>query len=429
MGTRKSIGGKLRNPNSSKEPIHEPFYQIISPSRKYTCFALMSSSFYTVQLWGNLLLVEFFLLVIFLVSIFKGVLGKIIVNLKPYVSLLILAAASAFISDLINASSSKESIKGFSLIFFTAVNLCAVSILTKFDKDCLQFSLLGFAFGGIVDFFIQPSTYARSEIWKFGIGFPITLVIFVLLSFPRLRKKKLLAIFLISIVSFVSLFLGARSLGLFSFISLFLISKNFVSGVSKRSQYIKPIILIVTSIFIFSALYTNLASSGFLGGKAQSKYIDQTSGRGNIILNSRSELLIAGRAIAESPILGFGSYAKMPTQLEFEILNFLSRNQFDYKLAPIYRTYGDRIPVHSMFLQWWLWFGILGICFPSSLLVLYFKSVRHSDNEALVYFLAVTGIWNVLFSPYGESYRLLVPLTVVLLLASKPMVPISKRSL
>lgn len=419
----------MKNSNSSKEPIHEPFFQIISPARKYICFALMTSSFYTVQLWGNLLLVEFFLLGIFLVSIFNGVLGKVLVNLKPYVALLIIAAASELVTDLINASTSRESIKGFSLIFFTLVNLCAVSILTKFDKDCIRFSLMGYAFGGIVDFFIQPSTYARNEIWKFGIGFQTTLIIFVLLSFPRMRKNKLFAIFLIPIVSGVSLFLGARSLGLFTFISLFLISRDVKIGVPRSSKYLKPMILIVTSIFIFSAIYTNLASSGFLGGKAQSKFIDQTSGRGNIILNSRSELLIAGRAIAESPILGFGSYAKMPTQLEFEILNFLSRNQINYDLAPLYRTYGDRIPVHSMFLQWWLWFGILGICFPFSLLVLYFKSVRHPDNEALVYFLAVTGIWNVLFSPYGESYRLLVPVTVVLLLASKPRMPISRRSL
>ena len=414
------FGGALTSPESPRNQIQESLAQIANPGRKYMIFLLMFSSFYTVQVLGSLLLVELILLGIVLIKVFNGALGKVTSNLKPYVALLAITVASALVADLINSSPRNESLKGLSLILFTAINLCAVSILTRFDKSCLRIALLGFALSGIAGFFIQPSTYARSEIWKFGIGFPITLALFVVVSFPRIRKFKLVSLFLILLISGVSLYFGARSLALFTFISVFFMVKEGKPDESRKLPILQALLLLAISMSIFSVIYTNLASDGSLGVKAQSKFIAQTSTGGNLIVNSRSELLFAGRAIANSPILGFGSYAKMSPELKIEILNFLSKNQINYDLAPLNRNYGERIPVHSMILQWWLWFGILGICFPISLLFLYFKSVRQSDNDALSYFLAVSGIWNVLFSPYGESYRLLVPLTIVQLIASQP---------
>ena len=383
-------------------------------------FILMSSSFFTVKIVGNLLLVELILLGIVLIEISKGALSKVTVNLKTYIALLAISVASQLGADLINAIPRSESLKGLSLILFTLINLCAVSILTRFDKSCIKIAILGFAFGGVLGFFIQPSTYARSEIWKFGIGFPITLAMFVVLSYPKVMKYKLLSILFVLAISGVSLLFGARSLALLTFMSIFFIFKKGTLSKSRKLPVFQALLLIVISTTIFSAIYANLASDGSLGVKAQSKLIAQTSKGGNIILNSRSELLFAGRAIAESPILGFGSYAKMSPQLRIEILDFLNKNQIYYELGPLTRNYGDRIPVHSMILQWWLWFGILGICFPISLFLLCFKSIRNSDIDILNYFLAVNGIWNVLFSPYGEAYRLLVPLTILLLLSTQP---------
>ena len=109
----------------------------------------------------------------------------------------------------------------------------------------------------------------------------------------------------------------------------------------------------------------------------------------------------------------------MTPELQSKIINFLSTNEISFDMAPLIRNYGDRIPVHSMILQWWLFFGILGVCFPLYLLIFYLKSFKFSKYDPLCYYLALSGIWNVLFSPYGEAYRLLVPLTLVHLLATQ----------
>ena len=143
----------------------------------------------------------------------------------------------------------------------------------------------------------------------------------------------------------------------------------------------------------------------------------QTSSGGNIIINSRSELIFAARGIADSPILGHGSYAEMSPELRIKILNFLEKAGIHYDMAPLNRIYGDRIPVHSMLLQWWLWFGAVGMLFPLRLGFLYIKSLRIRNREPVFYYLALSGMWNVLFSPYGETYRILIPLTIVMLLS------------
>lgn len=394
---------------SSKQKSHTTRYIFI--------FIIMFLSFYSINLVGRFLLIEFLLLLVFLFHFFKGKIATTTKRLKPFVGLLIIAIIGQLIGDVISGTELKSMLKGFSLILFTLINLYGVSFLTKFRPLETKVALLGYSLGGLAGFFLQPTTYARSEIWKFGIGYPITLTVLLLISFPLSGGFRFLPVISLFLLSVVSLSLGARSLALLVLLTLFFSNYKKSKGDFKNSRIVRTLIIISIVTFAFSSLYSRLAVNGSLGIKAQSKYLAQTSAGGNLVINSRSELIFAASGIADSPLFGQGSYAKMNSELSLKTLNLLDSAGIHFDLAPLIRTYGDRIPVHSMLLQWWLWFGALGMLFPLRLSFLYFKSLSVRNREPVFYYLALSGLWNVLLSPYGESFRILIPLTIVTLLS------------
>ena len=380
-------------------------------------FIMMFFSFYSINFFGRFLLVELLLFIVFLFHSVEGKIAPTTKRLKPLVGLLMLALIGQIFVDMISGTLPISMLKGFSLILFTLTNLYGVSLLTKFRPMEIRVALLGYSLGGLAGFFLQPTTYARSEIWKFGIGYPITLTVLVLISLPLFGRFRFLPLVSLALLSAVSLILGARSLALFTLLPLFFLKYNKSTRIVNNARIFPALLIISIVIFAFSSVYSNLAENGSLGVKAQSKYLAQTSSGGNIVINSRSELIFAARGIADSPILGHGSYAEMSPELRIKILNFLEKAGIHYDMAPLNRIYGDRIPVHSMLLQWWLWFGAVGMLFPLRLGFLYIKSLRFRNREPDFYYLALSGMWNVLFSPYGETYRILIPLTIVMLLS------------
>lgn len=382
-------------------------------STRIQIFLTLFATFYSLHLFGNFFVSELIFISIFMRGLFKGELTSAAKLVQPFVGILVLAIFGEILVDLWHGSSVISSLKGFSLILFTLINLFALIILTKFDPVNIHIAIFGFAASGLASFFIQPGTYARSEIWKFGIGYPLILMVFCLLSLRKIRLKKFVIVSLIIFLSVLSLFLGARSLALVTFLTVFFVRNEVNVKKGKFSYSVIVILLLLGAVGLFSNAYSSLAKNGTLGDKAQAKYISQTATGNNIIINSRSELLFAGRAIVDSPILGFGSYSEMNPNLRTKILTFLTENNIYYDLAPINRTYGNRIPVHSMILQWWLWFGILGLLFPLKLLINFIKAISIIGEPVLYYYLVISGIWNVLFSPYGEAGRILVPLTII----------------
>lgn len=387
-------------------------------SKRYIfIFIIMFFSFYSINLFGRFLVVEFLLFTVFLFHVLKGKIATTTKRLKPLVGLLMLALIGQIFVDMISGTVPISMLKGFSLILFTLTNLYGVSLLTRFKPMEIRVALLGYSLGGLAGFFLQPSTYAKSEIWKFGIGYPLTLTVLVLISLPLLRRFRFFPVASLTLLSAVSLSLGARSLALFTLLPLFFLKHNKSKRNVNNSGIFRAILNISIVTFAFFLVYSNLAVDGSLGYKAQSKYLAQTSSGGNLFSNSRSEFIIAARGIADSPILGHGSYAEMSSELSLKTLNFLDRAGINYDRAGLIRIYGDRIPVHSMLLQWWLWFGVLGMLFPLRLGFLYIKSLGIRNCEPVFYYLALSGIWNVLVSPYGESYRILIPLTIVTLIS------------
>lgn len=412
----------------SGDLINPSYSQIPNTKRLVFIFTIMFFSFYSINLFGRFLVVELLLFIGFLFHTLEGKLAPTTKRLKPLIKLLILTLLAELIVDVFIGTPSILMLKGFALILFTLTNLYGIALITNFKPMEIKIALLGYSFGGLAGFFIQPSTYARSEIWKFGIGSPVTSIVFLILSLPFFVKLRFLQWLILSLLSVLSLFFGARSLALLTIIPLFFLTLSNDTNNKKTSGIFRPIIITASVVFAFFNAYSYLAENGSLGVKAQSKYLTQTSASGNIIISSRSELIFAARAIADSPILGHGSYAALSPELRIKIMRFLEMKSIHYDMAPLNRIYGDRIPVHSMILQWWLWFGAFGLLFPLWLVFLYCKSLKVRNREPIFFYLALMGIWNVLFSPYGENYRILIPLTIVSLLSLKNSSPLNGGS-
>lgn len=405
--------------NHSGEPSEPKFLQKPNSKRVVAIFVIMFFSFYSFNFFGRFLLVEILLFIIFLVHMLEGKITPTTKRLKPLVGLLFLALISQIFVDMVSGNVLISMLKGFSLILFTITNLYGISILTNFRTIEVRVALLGYSLGGLASFILQPSTYARSEIWKFGIGYPLTLTVLVIISLPALGRYRFLPLVSLAPLSAISLSLGARSLALFTLLPLFFLRYIRVARDVNYFRIFRVVLIISIGILVFYSAYSKLAENGSLGVKAQSKYLAQTSSGGNIVINSRSELIFAARGIADSPILGHGSYAEMGPELQLKILNFVEKSGLYYDIAPLNKLYGNRIPVHSMVLQWWLWFGALGVLFPLRLSFLYFKSLKSQNREPVFYYLALSGLWNLFFSPYGETYRILIPLTIVVLLTPR----------
>src|SRR5207244_2538246 len=105
-------------------------------------------------------------------------------------------------------------------------------------------------------------------------------------------------------------------------------------------------------------LYSTLANSGKLGLEAQQHYESQVAA-GNLILGGRSEILVSSRAVADSPFLGHGSWAR---DREYSSLWVLLMRERGVKVAVV-RGAEDIIPTHSYLLGSWVEHGMFGALF------------------------------------------------------------------
>lgn len=106
-----------------------------------------------------------------------------------------------------------------------------------------------------------------------------------------------------------------------------------------------------------TAIYGTAVESGLLGRDALVKYRDQTSGEVPLILGGRSESLVAVQAIADSPVLGHGSWARDRRYVE---LHHAIKVEYGLPVFDAERGKRDLIPTHSYLLGSWVEGGFLG---------------------------------------------------------------------
>ena len=268
-----------------------------------------------------------------------------------------------------------------------------------------------------------------AEPWKFGFGRLIILLVLLFISYisgENLSKLKKWVLPLL-VLGGISVYLGSRSLGatvILTAVVLWLRNRNFGKALLTRLN-LKNIlaggVILGLALWGISSLYSYAAQGGYLGQEAQLKFIAQGGGQFGLLLGGRSEILASARAIADSPLIGHGSWARDPAYRVYLYRLIDLGYQRSQAEMDRYVNESDLIPAHSHFFQAWVWAGILGAIFWLVVLRLVIqaliKSNRHPNSLYIfAMFISISAIWDIFFSPFGSFMRIRWAIQLVILL-------------
>jgi hypothetical protein len=386
-------------------------------------FILMIASSLWIKVIGQVYILEIVLLFLLLLHFLENrvKVNNGTSNLRIIYGTLWLAIFSQILTDLFRQSSIVNSFKGFALILFTLINLYVLSVIIGNSLTKAHFAFAGYATGNLLSAFLQPTVYVEAYPWKFGYGPPITLLFMILASANRTRISFSKVIMISSVLVVVDVIYGARSLGAWTFLAVLVFLGSHKSKDRKQQREFSNLVGLKTALIItfcggiFYFGYAQLASSGSLGIDAMQKFNSQKSSQLGPIVAGRSELVSESIAIGKSPVIGYGSYALLPEDIRVASAQVLIANGIRSEInSPIYgREY--TIPVHSGIFQFWLWFGLISTFFFWSVIARYTRSLYVPNLTLLSAFIAISGLWDVFFTPYAANSRIQVPLHLIYL--------------
>jgi hypothetical protein len=323
----------------------------------------------------------------------------------------------ALISDIYRATPVEDSVRGWSKIIFFCTDLTGLILLTKRDYRLLISFILGLSCSFLIEVSLFPNEFMQLDPWKFGYSMGLTPIVAVIASTNFVRHR-------FGLVGSATLFLVISATNLaFNFRSMFALSaaagilclvKAFIDIRPKRRARFNPVTFTVLMLggWLASsgliAVYSEAASSGILGIEAKEKYQYQTSGDLYLLQAGRNESLVSVQAIADSPILGHGSWARDASYVA--LLADLLEEHGMVTFGGI--TASNVIPSHSYFVQSWIEAGILGGLFWILILVVATLAIYKSLKYELSYFPFVAYSlmflnWDIFFSPFGADQRFL----------------------
>jgi len=299
--------------------------------------------------------------------------------------------------------------------------------------------LLGTASAGIASYFLFPSEMSFSDPWKWHFGPAVMSVIFSALCFFRVRSVWMWAVGLLLIGVANALFNFRSLAGINVAVGGFILFNSFIL---RMPLWFRSCLAVGGAILILF-IYSITASTGLLGEQARLKYESQLREGGTfltVMSGGRSEYRASTKAISDSPIIGFGSWAQRPEYIMYALdeEKFTSDSYaFKQMLSNGY------IPTHSMLLGTWVDAGII----PGLLwMYLWFFIIRClltnriglSEFGPLSAIMAVGLLWSILFSPFGSSNRTAAAFCIVVVVrhyllsrraVELPVYPISSTAL
>ena len=334
-------------------------------------------------------------------------------------------------TDLIRQTPFNDWTRGWAKIVVTLINFSTLYLLLYSNRRRIVVFVLGLAVGGILQYYFNPGIYAEGSPWKFGVGSSVTWLM-ILIATYFFERIKLVSISILGFAASINLYLGFRSLAGICFLTMAYMSLQWLYS---RKNTLKPklwsrntvligLAVLLTGV-IFIKGYAFLAREGLLGEKAMQKYLYQASGDFGLLFGGRSELLISGRAIMDSPIIGHGSWAK--DYRYADTLVYLKRMLGYYPGQP---NELGLIPTHSHLFGAWVEAGILGAVFWAWVLFLPIRVLAglyrtKEPLSPLIIFFSFILIWDILFSPFGAERRFVTPYYIIVMMSFLP--PRNKR--
>ena len=319
---------------------------------------------------------------------------------------------SQIVTDIVVGSAFADYTRGWAAIIFTFTDFAAILVLVSTPGRARLFAL-GIAAGGVLGYILAPNAYAATDPWKWALAGSVGFALVAGLSGPTGARFRWLSVGAFVAFGIVNLALGFRSMG---GVSLLTGGYLILSALARRPETasnrsvlrsVAGLVLLAGAVVGTLQIYDAAASQGLLGPDAQAKYVNQSGDLG-VLVGGRSEALASSQAIMDSPVLGHGSWAK-----DFAYVDLLSDrlSSLGYQLRAGSSDLG-LIPASSYLMQSWVWAGLLGGVFWLAVLaiavwLLADPLALRVDMAPLLVFSTVLLIWDIAFSPYGSSARML----------------------
>lgn len=343
-------------------------------------------------------------------------------RIRPLLVLLGLWFLGQILTDLVRGSAPQDFLRGWARVAFFGLQLAVLWLWLPRRRAYFVAFALGL---GLAAFFGVPDEFSANA-WKFGLDRGLAFVtigglIIGATAFPRTR-------FLVPAVmlalAFVLLLQSARSAFGIMFLAALIVwlvmAFAAMPGLRRRLSAWSYALLLLGGTIVAggtTAIYGSAVEAGHLGRDALVKYRDQTAGAVPLILGGRTETLVSLRAIADSPFVGHGSWARDPRYvgLHHAIKLRLGLPVFDAQQGK-----RDLIPSHSYLMGAWVEAGITGGLFwlwvlTLPVLAIYRLLKRDEPLAPLVAYCSTALVWSVLFSPFGSTERFFVAFELVVL--------------
>lgn len=337
-----------------------------------------------------------------------------------------------FVSDIVNGTSLFDSaraastplIGGASFVFVLAnVTRNAKSFLTflaaiAIAKGIFGEPLFGEAFADMP--LSMDSIRQDTNFFKVRIA-PFLTPAFGLVACFAARKNLLLSALLFLVASAGYFSVDARSGGLVFFLSaLVLVALHFRFRPTAGQMMAAGLAAAMIGYVAYLG-YVNYTLTMALDGH-NAKQLLRMSNVYNpfeLILQGRSDWLVAADAASERPIFGYGSWA---VDVNYKY-TFLMLERAGIGWEGFWKTDRDvYLPVHSLILSTWVWSGLLGAAAMGWLGFVLIKSLAKAyvvtPLAPAIFLLSLEVLWHFFFSP-PQSVRLFfsVPLAMLALMA------------
>jgi hypothetical protein len=361
---------------------------------------------------------------------------------------------SQVITDLVVHSAFTDWARGWAAIVFTLVDIAAVAALAGTPRRARIFAT-GLAAGALLGYLFNPIQYAAGDPWKWAFAGAIGLAIAAGMSGPIALRRPWIVVTAFAAFGWLNAAFLYRSLaGVALLTAVYLMASIMVAG--RRSLQRPTITRTIAGIALYGfaamAVFLTLnvaASMNLLGSAAKEKFDTQSGANAlrtsppapsgpaislppgvhassapaapvnplAVLLGGRAEILASPWAILDSPILGHGSWAKDPkyAQLQLEGLSEFGVPQGNAPTDP------NLIPTHSYLLGSWVWAGLagglfwLGVIAAALWLIANLYRARLSISPLIVYATSML-LWDIAFSPYGNTARLYAAFGIAMIL-------------
>lgn len=324
--------------------------------------------------------------------------------------------AGQLVTDLLQGTSLQLLAKGWALILFTMVNFAALWMLVT-NRRRVLLALSGAVAGLILLYALDPIGVSRGYPWKFGYGMAITLTVVLLVAALRLGPS--VCFTAMAFLGTLNAVQGFRSLAGICLATAGMLLIHRKAAVRPRITPARAgsvLLALCASAFLLQAVYASVATQGVLGEQARATYEQQTGSLGPLV-GGRPDVVFAAVAVAQSPLLGHGSWAQRTYEIDYPAINFLSQHGYRYLRPVTSHPDANVIPAHSHLLNAWVTAGVLGLPFwfwalsvPLRALMTRFAS---PSTATLATFLSCSLLWDILFSPFGAARRVTVPLLLI----------------